>query len=88
MNLVRIRGVRVLGGHRVELVLSDGRKVERDLGPFLEGPVFDGIRREDARFREVRVEGGTLVWPSGADLCPDVLIWGGLPPAEAGSDAA
>ena len=20
------------------------------------------------------------VWPNGADLCPDVLIWGGLPP--------
>jgi hypothetical protein len=23
-----------------------------------------------------------VVWPNGADLCPDVLIWGGPPPQE------
>ena len=34
------------------------------------------------------VEDGTLVWPNGADLCPDVLIWDGLPPANSASDAA
>jgi hypothetical protein len=28
----------------------------------------------------VRVEGGTVVRLNGADLCPDVLIWGGPPP--------
>jgi hypothetical protein len=54
----------------------------------LVGPVFAEIRNDEARFREMRVEGGTLVWPAGADLCPDVLIWGGLPPADAASDAA
>jgi hypothetical protein len=36
----------------------------------------------------MRVEGGTLVWPAGADLCAGVLIWGGLPPADAASGAA
>ncbi len=35
------------------------------------------IRENAAAFRELRVEGGTLVWPNGADLCHDVLIWGG-----------
>lgn len=34
------------------------------------------------------VERGTLVWPNGADLCPDVLIWSGVPPTETASDAA
>jgi len=37
---------------------------------------------------ELRVEGGALVWPNGADLCPDVLIWGGLPPTDAAARAA
>jgi Protein of unknown function (DUF2442) len=88
MKLIRIREAKPLDNHRVQLTLTDGRIIERDLGPLLVGPVFDGIRDDESRFREMRVEGGTLVWPGDADLCPDVLIWGGLPPADAASDAA
>lgn len=88
MKLIRIREAKPLDGHRVQLILTDGRVIERDLGPLLVGAIFSEIQRDHARFREVRVEGGTLVWPNGADLCPDVLIWGGLPPAETASDAA
>jgi hypothetical protein len=88
MRLVRISKATPLENYRVQLTLTDGRVIERDLRPMLLGPVFDEIRTDEARFREVRVEGGTLVWPDGADLCPDVLIWGGLPPADAASDAA
>jgi hypothetical protein len=54
----------------------------------LEGPVFSEIRDGERRFVELRVEGGTLVRPSGADLCPDVLIRGGLPAADTASDTA
>jgi hypothetical protein len=88
MRLVRIREAKPLDNYRVQLTLTDGRVIERDLGLLLEGPVFTEIRNDSAKFREMRVEGGTLVWPGGADLCPDVLIWGGLPPAEAATDAA
>jgi hypothetical protein len=88
MNLVRIQDAAPLQGFRVRLKLTDGRIVERDLEELLTGPVFAGLRGNPERFREFRVEGGTLVWPGGADLCPDVLIWGGLPPAQAVSDAA
>ncbi len=88
MTLVRIQNAAPLEDFRVRLKLTDGRVVERDLEGLLTGPVFAGIRSNPERFREFRVDGGTLVWPGGADLCPDVLIWGGLPPAEAVSDAA
>ena len=88
MKLVRIREAKALGGYLVQLTLTDGRVIERDLGPMLKGPVFAGIRNDEARFRDLRVSGGTIVWPAGADLCPDVLIWGGLPPADAAVDAA
>ena len=87
MRLVRIREAEPLDNYRVQLTLTDGRVVERDLEPLLAGPVFAELRNNEARFREMRVEGGTLVWPTGADLCPDVLIWG-LPPVDAASDAA
>lgn len=80
MKLVRIRNAKPLEGHIVQLTLTDGRVIERDLGPMLCGQVFDEIRNDPGRFRQLRPEGGTLVWPNGADLCPDVLIWGGVPP--------
>ena len=88
MRLVRIRKAKPLGNYRVELTLTDGLVVERDLGPMLVGPVFSEIRNDEVRFMELRVEGGALVWPNGADLCPDVLIWGGLPPTDAAAGAA
>ncbi len=88
MRLVRIREVKPLCDHRVDLTLTDGRLVQRDLGPMLVGPVFDELRNDEARFREMRVEHGTLVWSNGADLCPDAIIWGGLPPVDAASPAA
>jgi hypothetical protein len=88
MTLVRIQDAAPLEGFRVRLTLTDGRIVERDLEELLTGPAFAGLRSDPERFREFRVESGTLVWPSGADLCPDVLIWGGLPPAADASDAA
>jgi hypothetical protein len=88
MKLVRVRKAKPLGNYHLELTLTDSRVVERELGPMLVGPVFSEIRNDEARFVELRVEAGTLVWPNGADLCPDLLIWGGLPAADAAADAA
>ena len=88
MRLVRIHEARPLEGHNVQFTLTDGRIIERDLGPMLTGPVFSEIGSDLQRIREMRVEGGALVWPNGADLCPDVLIWGGLPPSDTASDTA
>jgi hypothetical protein len=88
MALIRIAAAVALDGRRVQLTLTDGRVILRDLAPLLTGPVFDQIRLSDQRFAELRVENGTIVWPDGADLCPDVLIWEGLPPAGSASNAA
>ena len=75
-SLVRITGVRVLQGRCVRLWLSDGRDKDVDLTPLLRGPVFEPLLANDALFAAVQVDPdfGTLVWPNGADLCPDVLI--------------
>jgi len=82
MELVRIREAKPVEGYRVQLTLTDGRVIERDLGPILAGAVFSRIH--EARFREMHVEGGTVVCPTASVL----LIWGGLPPADTGSEAA
>ena len=70
MGLIRIREVVALENLRVRLTLSNEAVVERDLSAMMIGPVFEPIRRDNELFRQARVEGGTLVWPNGADLCP------------------
>ena len=88
MALVRISEVKPLSEFHVEITLTTGEVVKRDLRPFLNGPVFESLRADEEQFRKVRAEGGSLVWPGEIDLCPDVVTWGGLPPADATSCAA
>ena len=87
MALLRIHAAQALEGFKLKLTLSDGSIIERDVSRLLVGPVFETARKDPSFFAKVRAEGGTVVWPNGADLCPDVLIWGGAPPAD-GEQAA
>jgi hypothetical protein len=57
--------------------------VERDLTDLLVGPVFQAIAMDDAIFRRVRAEQGTLVWPDDIDIAPETLIWNGPEPGPA-----
>lgn len=88
MPFLRIRNVVPLEGFRLRLTLTNDTVIERDVSSLLVGPIFEPIRHDSARFREARVEEGTVAWPNGADLCPDVLIWGGPPPREANAPPA
>jgi Protein of unknown function (DUF2442) len=80
VTLLRIREVVPVEGFRLRLTLTDGSIVERDITDLLIGPMFETLRKDPLAFRQVNVESGTVVWPNGADLCPDVLIWGGPSP--------
>jgi hypothetical protein len=64
-----------LGNHRIFLRFEDGAAGEIDLAPLLQFTgVFEPLR-DPQFFALVRVNPdiGTIVWPNGADLCPDVL---------------
>ena len=62
----------VVGAANVRLKFRDGWSGVLDLGPALHGPIFSDLN-QPAKFRKVAVHDGTLVWPNGADICPDVL---------------
>jgi hypothetical protein len=74
--LVRVRSVEPLDGFRVRLSFEDGTQRDEDLTVYLLGPIFEPIRNDPDVFRSVRVEGGTVAWPNGADIDPDVLYYG------------
>lgn len=75
---VRIELAEPTTGTTVRLTFTNGERREVDLSPYLHGPIFDEIRGDPAKFREIVVdrEIGTVVWPNGADIDPDVLFKG------------
>ena len=70
-----IVAARAVGNYRLHLQFEDGVEGEVDLASQLSfRGVFEPLR-DPAYFVQVRVdpELGTVVWPNGADLDPDVL---------------
>ncbi len=73
--LPEVTAVEALGGHRLRLSFADGVGGVVDLDYLLgRGPIFEPLRDPDY-FAQVRVdsEGGTIVWPNGADVAPETL---------------
>ncbi len=72
-----IVAVEHLGGHRLRLTFADGFVGDVDLADRFKaskGPMFKPLRDVEY-FAKVAVdtELGTVVWPNGADLAPEVL---------------
>ena len=67
--------VKPLGGYRVHLRFEDGAEGDLDLSQLIN---FSGVfasLKDEKEFARVRVNPaiGTIVWPNGADIDPDVL---------------
>jgi hypothetical protein len=72
----RIRQVRHVHDHRLELGFTDGTTKELDFRKWITGRGGVFLDLEDVEFfKQVLVdpEAGTIVWPNGVDFCPDVL---------------
>ncbi len=72
----RVKRARYVRGYVLELEFSDGSCGRINFRRWLTGRAGLFAAFEDvAFFRRVRVddESGTLMWPNGVDLCPDVL---------------
>ena len=67
--------VEVLHDFVLGVTFDDGTVGEVDLLPHLWGPVFEPLRDNPELFAQVRVdeEEGTIVWPNGADVAPEML---------------
>lgn len=70
-----IIAVEALGGHRLYIRFEDGVDGEIDLRDLIELTGVFAPLQDPAEVAKVRVEPetGTVCWPNGADLDPDVL---------------
>lgn len=73
--MVRIQSATPGQGFAMRLKFTNGTEKVIDLQKYLRGPIFERIRKDRSYFEEVQVdkELGTIVWPNGADIDPDVL---------------
>ena len=79
-HLIRVRRLKVLNGFQIEFTFTDDSVRIIDLDRYLsDDSIFGPLRTDPALFGAARVEHGTIVWPNGADIDPDVLYLG-LPP--------
>ena len=60
------------GEYRIQLIFSDGLEKTVDFREWLEGPIFEPLKNPDY-FRSFFLDGGTVVWPNGADVAPEAL---------------
>jgi len=79
-SFVRVQSVEPRKDFIVNIHFTDGSQREMNLEPYLRGPIFEPLRNNPQLFRSMRIEEGTIAWPNGADIDPDVLYYG-LPPA-------
>jgi hypothetical protein len=73
-KLARIVNVEHLGGYLLRLTFSDGLVRELDFQRVLVGEAFEPLT-DPVFFARVEVDtvAGTIGWPNGVDLDPDVL---------------
>ena len=60
------------GGYRIHLTFSDGLENTVDFEPWLDAPMFQPLR-DPEYFKRFFIDGGTVVWPNGADIAPETL---------------
>jgi len=78
-HFVRVQAVRPLADYTAELTFTNGDVRVMDFTAYTQrGGVFAPLR-DLTVFRQMYVDGGTIAWPTGADIDPDVLYWGLTP---------
>lgn len=81
-EVITVNEAHIIDGFRVHVRFSDNTEKEIDLEPLLWGAVFEPIRNNPERFREMYIdpEGKTIAWPGDIDLAPETLYYGDQEP--------
>jgi len=69
-----VSGFEIVGDYKLRVIFDDGSEQVIDFKPILSGPLFGPLRELEV-FNQVKLDSdlGTLVWPTGADVDPNVL---------------
>ncbi|NOT01591.1 MAG: DUF2442 domain-containing protein [Phycisphaerales bacterium] len=68
----RVNAVVAADDYKLRITFTNGEVGVYDCSDLLNFGVFHELR-DIIYFQRVRVEGGTVAWPNGQDICPDTL---------------
>lgn len=68
----RVKSVTASENYKLEIVFTNGEIGVYDCSGLLNFGVFRELR-EPSYFKQVKAEGGTVLWPNEQDICPDTL---------------
>ncbi len=72
--ILRVIEADFCGQHLLRLAFNDGTRRTVDVGPLLNGSIFEPLRDLEYFARgELDQVCGTVVWPNGADIAPEAL---------------
>src|SRR3712207_2256591 len=75
-QFIRVRAVVPRDPPVVHVIFTNGEERDIDVTRYIaHGPIFAPVRDDHAFFRSVQVDGGTIAWPNGADIDPEVLYY-------------
>jgi len=70
MLMNRVKEVKALPNYRLAIAFRNGERGIFDCNPYRGYECLSGIWNKDV-FDRVVADHGTVMWPNGADLCPD-----------------
>ena len=81
VQLIRVQSIEPLDAPIMRVHFTNGEQRDINLAPYIAtGRIFEPVRHNPTFFRSAHVAGGTIAWPNGADIDPDVLYYAGPPP--------
>ncbi len=71
--MLEVKKADYIGGYSLELLFNNGVKKVVDLGPYLQGKIFEPLKDYEY-FKKYRINFNTIEWENGADFAPEFLI--------------
>ena len=78
--------VKAVSDYRLIVVFDNGEEKIFDVKPYIHGEWYSELKDVNY-FKTVDVDGFTVVWKNGQDICPDDLYYSSIPVAFALSDS-